>query len=269
MGVWGWGGGESGTAAAPAAHAPSPGPSPGPSPEGEGEETRLVAGWVLDQILVMLHPLMPFVTEELWHAMGERPYELIVAKWPRPEAAVDAEAKREVEWLIDIVKAVRSGRSELNVPSHAQPKFIMSITHCNGGLLDRMGRNRSAFERAARVILAGLRPLPGDNSRSAQPWDEIAQETGESMKRGSLAISFDGFEAFIPLEGVVDIASEKARLAKSRDTSLKERDTLAKRLANPAFVDKAKPEAVAKARADHAHHAAEAERLAAALARLG
>ena len=72
-----------------------------------------------------------------------------------------------------------------------------------------------------------------------------------------------------PLEGVIDVAAEQARLAKARELSLKERDSLAKRLDNPAFVEKAKPEAVDKARADHAHHAAEAERLEAALARLG
>ena len=73
----------------------------------------------------------------------------------------------------------------------------------------------------------------------------------------------------IPLEGVIDIAAEKARLEKAQAAAEKERDSLAKRLENPSFVEKAKPEAVEKAQADHAHHAAEAERLAAALARLG
>ena len=63
------------------------------------EETKRVAAWAFDQILVMLHPLMPFITEELWHAMGERPYELIVAKWPEPQAQVDPHAKRELDWL--------------------------------------------------------------------------------------------------------------------------------------------------------------------------
>src|SRR6476469_9951417 len=74
-------------------------PSPNPSRKREGssaEETRRVAAWAFDQILVMLHPLMPFITEELWNAMGERPYELIVAKWPEPEADVDPRAKREI-----------------------------------------------------------------------------------------------------------------------------------------------------------------------------
>ena len=73
----------------------------------------------------------------------------------------------------------------------------------------------------------------------------------------------------IPLEGVIDIEAEKSRLAKARAASEKERDSLAKRLDNPKFVEKAKPESVDKARADHAMHAAEAERLAAALERLG
>ena len=73
----------------------------------------------------------------------------------------------------------------------------------------------------------------------------------------------------VPLEGVIDIAAEKARLAKALETSTKEARSLEGRLNNPAFVDKAKPEAVEKARADHAMHAAEAERLSAALARLG
>ena len=73
----------------------------------------------------------------------------------------------------------------------------------------------------------------------------------------------------IPLEGIVDIAAEKARLAKALEVSQKEARSLEGRLGNPAFVEKAKPEAVDKARADHAHHAAEAERLEAALARLG
>jgi len=73
----------------------------------------------------------------------------------------------------------------------------------------------------------------------------------------------------IPLEGVIDIAAEKARLAKARDAAAKEARSLEGRLGNPSFVEKAKPEAVEKARADHAHHAAEVERLEAALARLG
>ena len=79
------------------------------------DETKAVAGWVLDQILVMLHPFMPFVTEELWNAMGERPYPLILAKWPMPDArALDPEAGPEIDWLIRLVERHprRAGRAE-------------------------------------------------------------------------------------------------------------------------------------------------------------
>ena len=96
------------------------------------DETKRVAAWAFDQILVMLHPLMPFITEELWAAMGERPYELIVAKWPEPEAQLDPQAKAEIEWLIDFVSEARTMRAELNVPWSAtlEPLAI-------GGPVDR------------------------------------------------------------------------------------------------------------------------------------
>src|SRR5919112_5038845 len=89
-------------------------PLPNPSPEGEGlRETKAVAGWVLDQILVILHPFMPFITEELWNAMGERPTPLILAKWPMPDArALDPEAGREIEKLIGYIKGIRAQRIE-------------------------------------------------------------------------------------------------------------------------------------------------------------
>ena len=245
-------------------------PHPNPSPEGEGlKETKAVAGWVLDQILVMLHPFMPFVTEELWHSMGARPYELIVAKWPEPGAAVDAEAKREVEWMISLITTIRSGRTELNVPPGLKPEIFFSSSQCSGVAKDWLGANRAAIERLARVRFRGLRPFPGDESRSDQAWDDIAVETLDDMQRGSLSISADGFEGYLPLEGVIDIAAEKARLEKALAASQKEAKSLEGRLANPAFVEKAAPQAVDKARADHDHHAAEAERLAAARARLG
>jgi valyl-tRNA synthetase len=222
--------------------------SPNPFREREGdeaEETRAVAGWALDQILVMLHPFMPFVTEELWHAQGERPYELIVAKWPEPEAAVDAEAKAEIEWLIALTSAVRGAKNELGIAPGAKLEAFCEEPSPFAALAIR--DNMAAIERLARLTIK-VSPAPA----------------GAAMQVSA------GRDLFvIPLEGVIDIAAEKARLAKARDASAKERDSLAKRLYNPAFVEKAKPEAVEKARADHAHHAAEAERLEAALARLG
>ena len=92
---------------------------------------------------------------------------------------------------------------------------------------------------------------------------------GEFAKHGAAIINVDGAEYTIPLVGVIDIGAERARLTKSAEAAEKEASSLAARLANPAFVERAKPEAVEKARADHAEKAAEADRLRAALARLG
>jgi valyl-tRNA synthetase len=209
-------------------------------------ETRAVAGWVLDQILVMLHPFMPFVTEELWHAQGDRPCELIVARWPAPEAAVDAEAKTEVEWLIALTSGIRAAKNELGIaPGAKLDAFLEGASATAQKVIDGSG---AAIERLARLSSVTFGPAPA----------------GAAMQVG---VGEDSF--VIPLEGVIDITAEKARLAKARDASAKERDSLAKRLENPAFVEKAKPEAVEKARTDHAHHAAEVDRLEAALARLG
>jgi valyl-tRNA synthetase len=210
------------------------------------EETKQVAGWVLDQILVMLHPFMPFVTEELWHAQGERPYELIVAKWPTPEAGVDKAAKAEVEWLIALTGAVRAAKNELGLPPGAKLEAFLSEPSATARSV--IERNASAIDRLTR-------------------FSAIRHEVAPAGAAMQVSAGPDLF--VIPLEGVIDVAAEKARLAKARDTALKERDSLAKRLDNPAFVEKAKPEAIEKARADHAHHAAEVERLEAALARLG
>jgi valyl-tRNA synthetase len=210
------------------------------------DETKAVAGWVLDQILVMLHPFMPFVTEELWHAQGERPCELIVARWPQPEAAVDAEAKAEVEWLIALTSGIRAAKNELGIAPGAKLHAFLENASATGRKV--IESSRAAVERLARLSSITFGPAPA----------------GAAMQVG---VGEDSF--VIPLEGVIDIAAEKARLAKAREASVKERDGLAKRLENPAFVEKAKPEAVEKAHADHAHHAAEVERLEAALARLG
>ena len=221
---------------------------PTPSPEGEGEiaETRTVAGWALDQILVMLHPFMPFVTEELWHAMGKRPYELIVARWPEPGAAVDEMATHFVVWQIEIITGVRALRAEMNIPWSAE--LTPLVIGYDPGLTELLEDAHPTFARLAKMALPKTQ-------------DDVPANAAQMVVRGS-TIAF-------ALEGVIDIAAEKTRLAKAREAAEKERDSLAKRLGNPAFVEKAKPEAVDKARADLAHHAAEAERLASALARLG
>jgi valyl-tRNA synthetase len=210
------------------------------------DETRAVAGWVLDQILVMLHPFMPFITEELWSKMGAREHELIVAKWPMADArALDPEAAKEIDWLIRLVSEIRAARTELNVPPGA--RLPLHVRDASGETGARLERQLAALARLARVD----------------------QAVGEAPEGGSLQIVVDEATFVLPIGGVVDLESERTRLAKAIAAAEKERDGLAGRLGNPSFVERAKPEAVEKARADHAEKAAEAERLAAALARLG
>ena len=209
-------------------------------------ETKLVAGWVLDQILVMLHPFMPFVTEELWSKLGTREHELIIAQWPAPQASVDAEAKAEVEWLIALIGNLRAAKNELGLaPGARLTAYLPEPSAATQGII---ARNPTAIDRLARLDAIHFTPAPA----------------GAAMQVGA-----GDANLIFPLEGLIDVAAEKARLTKALATSTKERDSLTKRLSNPAFVEKAKPEAIDKARADHAAHAAEAERLAAALARLG
>jgi valyl-tRNA synthetase len=210
------------------------------------DETKAVAGWVLDQILVMLHPFMPFVTEELWNALAERPYELIVAQWPQPGASVDAAAKAEVEFLIGLIGSLRTAKNELGIaPGARLDAFLPDPSEATRGII---ARNPGAIDRLARLNGIRFEPAPA----------------GAAMQVGA-----GDANIIIPLEGVIDITAEKVRLEKALAVSEKEAKSLEGRLNNPSFVEKAKPEAVEKARADHAMHAAEADRLRAALARLG
>jgi valyl-tRNA synthetase len=210
------------------------------------DETKAVAGWVLDQILVMLHPFMPFVTEELWNALAERPYELIVAKWPMPDArALDPEAGPEIDWLIRMVRGIRAARAELNVPPSA--KLALHVRDAGGETAARLQRNAASIQRLARIEAIG---------------------TGE-VTGGAAQVVVDEATYVLPLEGVIDVAAERSRLQKALAAAEKERDGLAGRLGNASFIERAKPEAVEKARADHAEKASDAEKYRAALARLG
>ncbi len=207
------------------------------------EETKAVAGWVLDQILVVLHPFMPFITEELWHALAPRDHDLIVAHWPMADArAIDPAAAQEIDWLIRLVSEVRSSRTELNVPPGARLPY--AVADANHETQARLERNAPTIARLARID-------PGE------------------VSGGTAQVVVDEATFRIALGDVIDLAAERTRLAKAIAAAQKERDGLAGRLNNPSFVERAKPEAVEKARADHAEKAAEAERLAAALARLG
>jgi valyl-tRNA synthetase len=214
-------------------------------------ETREVAGWALDQILVMLHPFMPFITEELWHAQaknfgGERPYDLIVAKWPDPRAEVSKDATDAIDWVIDLTTNVRSAKNELGIaPGAKLAAFVPSASPLAESTIER---SSAAIERLARLTPVTIGDAPA----------------GPAMQVTALGDVF-----VIPLEGIIDIDAEKARLSKALEASQKEAKSLDGRLSNANFVERAKPEAVEKAKADYAHHTGEIERLTAALARLG
>ena len=113
-------------------------------------ETRAVSGWALDQILVMLHPVMPFLTEELWHKLAPRDHDLIVADWVATDLPVDAAASADIEWLIGLVSEVRSARTELNVPPGA--KLGYAVEGARADTLARLAANAAAIERLARIV---------------------------------------------------------------------------------------------------------------------
>ncbi len=210
------------------------------------DETRAVAGWVLDQILAILHPFMPFVTEELWHGLAPREHDLIVGHWPMPDArALDPEAEREIDWLIRLVGEIRTARTELNVPPGA--RLPLHVRDAGEATTARLARQQAALARLARVDLA----------------------TGEAAAGGAAQVVVDEATFVLPLAGVIDLDAERTRLTKAIAAAEKERDALGGRLSNPSFVERAKPEAVEKAKADHADKMAEAARLHAALGRLG
>ncbi len=214
-------------------------------------ETRAVAGWALDQILVMLHPFMPFITEELWHSQAAhqgaaRKYDLITASWPNPRAEVSKEATDAIDWVIELTTNVRSAKNELGIPPGAKlPAFLPKASALAASTIER---SSAAIERIAR-----LTPVTVGEAPSGPAMQIIAGE--------------DVF--IVPLEGIIDIAEEKARLEKALAVSAKEAKSLEGRLSNANFVERAKPEAVEKAKSDHAHHAAEVARIEGALARLG
>jgi valyl-tRNA synthetase len=219
-------------------------------------ESKTVAGWVLDQILVMLHPFMPFITEELWHSMGERQYDLIHAKWPEPKAQsnpiitiIDGEgvdAAVYMDWIVGTIMAVRTAKNEVGIPpGHRLNAYLENVSSKLWKLLPDAS---PIFERVGRLEIAYPANAPTGNA---------------------LRVVIPGATLVVPLEGIIDLDAERTRITKAIEAATKERDALAGRLSNAAFVEKAKPEAVEKARADHAEKAAEAERLQAALARLG
>ncbi|MEL7198900.1 MAG: valine--tRNA ligase [Pseudomonadota bacterium] len=214
-------------------------------------ETREIAGWALDQILVMLHPFMPFITEELWHSQGSRQYDLITASWPNPRAEVSKDATDAIDWVIDLTTNMRSAKNELGIPPGAKlAAFMPSPSSLASSTIER---SSAAIERLARLTPVTIGEAP------AGPAMQVTAQAGSGAA--------DVF--VVPLEGIIDIDAEKSRLQKALSASQKEAKSLEGRLGNANFIERAKPEAVEKAREDFAHHSGEVERLKGALERLG
>jgi valyl-tRNA synthetase len=163
-----------------------------------------------------------------------------------PDArALDPEAGPEIDWLIRLVGGIRAARTELGVPPGA--KLPLHVRDADPRTGERLARNDAAIKRLARI----------EAISEAEPSGGAAQ------------VVVDEATFILPLEGVIDIEAERARLQKALAAAEKERDGLAGRLSNPSFVERAKPEAVEKARSDHAEKSSDADKYRAALSRLG
>jgi valyl-tRNA synthetase len=213
-------------------------------------ETRATAAWALDVILKLLHPVMPFITEELWDKTAEfgapREGMLIVAQWPElPESWIDAEAEAEIGWLVDTVSEIRSVRAEMNVPPGAKPP--LTVIGASPETRARLARHRDLLLTLARL----------DSAREAEapPAGAVPFVLGEAT--GALAIA-----------EFIDLAAEKARLTKEIAGHVGEIDKTAKKLDNPDFLARAKEEVVAENRERLAEAQAAKAKLEAALARL-
>jgi valyl-tRNA synthetase len=216
---------------------------------GEGViETRATVAWLLDQILLLLHPVMPFISEELYEKLGDREGHLLATSaWPEfgPDL-VDVATRDEIDWLIGMISAIRSARSDLNVPASA----ILPLVLKDGGpsSLERVQRNRGLIERLARVDAA---------DRLAQP-----------PAGGAARIAFGEMTIILPLVGFVDFAAEEARLDKELKRLAGEIDKIDKKLGNAQFIERAPEEVVAEQRERRADYAASAEKIRNAVAML-
>ncbi|MDM7457968.1 MAG: valine--tRNA ligase, partial [Paracoccus sp. (in: a-proteobacteria)] len=209
------------------------------------DETRATMGWVLDQCFAMLHPIMPFVTEELWALTADRDRMLVHGDWPELGAdLIDADADRQMNWVITLIEAVRSARAQMGVPAGARLDLIVTEA-----------------DEAARLALAANSPLIERLARVTAPVD------GASGK-GMIAVSAPGASFALPIGDVIDVAAETARLEKARGKTVKDAEGLRKRLSNPRFVENAEPDVIEETRDKLAALDDDIARLEAALAQL-
>ena len=222
--------------------------------QGEGvdaglrEETQATVAFLIDQIAKLLHPFMPFLTEELWAIKGEGVADrglLALAPWPDLAALNDPNSEAEVGWLVDLVSEIRSARSETNVPAAAQIPLVV------------VGADEATQARATRwsdtlIRLARL--------------SEIRFEA--SAPKNSVQLLVRGSVAALPLEGIVDLAAEVARLKKEAAKAVAEIAKIEAKLGNADFLARAPDEVVDEQRERRDAEAARLEKITEALTRL-
>ncbi len=215
----------------------------------EKAETQATAAFVLDQILKLLHPFMPFVTEELWGETGRngpaREALLVLSAWPELAGLGDPQADAEMEWLIAAVSGIRSVRTEMNVPAGARiPLVIVGAGEETG---TRVEGQLQALMRMARL-------------------DKV--DYGTDVPQGSAQLVLGEATFALPLAGVIDIDAERGRLKREIAKEEVEIGKIDKKLSNEQFVAKAPAEVIEEQRQRRDEAAARGDRLRAALARL-
>jgi len=209
-------------------------------------ETQATMAWVIDQCLILLHPIMPFVTDELWSTLGRREKMLIHADWPDyGSALVDPAADREMGWVITLIERIRSARAQMHVPAGLHVPLLVTELSEDGRAA--WARNEAMIKRLARV----------------ESLTDVAQ-----FPKGCATVAVEGGSFGLPLADIIDIKEEKARLEKTLAKLEKELGGLRGRLDNPKFVESAPAEVVAETRENLARREDEAAKLRAALDRL-
>ncbi|MCK8780924.1 valine--tRNA ligase [Rhizobium sp. NTR19] len=195
---------------------------------GDDEEAKAEAqacmAYVLEQTYKLLHPFMPFMTEELWAHTAQRDGLLCHADWPLASFADDAAAE-EINWLVDLVSGLRSARAEMNVPPSATAPLV--VVGANELTQGRLKQHESAIGRLARVA---------------------SIELADVAPKGAAQVVVGEATACLPLGTLIDLAAEKARIEKNIGKTQAEMDRIGKKLANDKFVANADPEVVAAER---------------------
>ncbi len=214
-------------------------------------ETRAMTAWVLGRLVHLLHPIMPFVTEELWkHLSGGERGLLIQGEWPAlPDELADREASAEMEWVVALIAQIRTVRSEMNVPPAQE--IAAYVTEAGPDATAWLARHDALIRRLARLS----RVHPVDATAPAR------QNTIQVVVEGALLL--------LDVAGAIDVGKERARLKKEAEAIRTELDRIAAKLGNEQFLAKAKAEAVEEQRERQAEARAALNRLDAALARIG